>query len=144
MQMIRKDHDVTFQCSSFLEDGHCLDDHSQGPIKMVAGRVQKNAIAQAVSDSLIGMKIKEIKHFTVPPRHGFGEIDSGKIFELPLEVDHEHSVGDELELKVTKGGLEEILTGIIIKIEKGKAQVDTNHPLAGQSILIKIKVLSFK
>ena len=51
-------------------------------------------------------------------------------------------VGNVLEFDIkTKGGEESITFGMIKSIDGEDILVDLNHPLAGHSILLKVKIL---
>lgn len=144
MTEIQKGQAVKILCTSFLEDGSALDENAgDAPLTMTAGTKGKNEFSTAVSNSLIGMKLKEIKHLKIPSRLAFGDHDQKKVYKLPLNGGAARSVGDEMQLKVSLGGGEEILDGVVIKVDEQFAHVDTNHPLAGQKLIVKIEVLSF-
>ena len=110
---------------------------------MIAGDTTKNRFSTVISKSLLEMKIGEIKHLKVPARLTFGERLEEKVFKMRLLKNHGHNVGDEVQIKVATGNIEEVLDGIIININGDYADVDTNHPLAGQNLNVKIEIISF-
>ena len=144
MTTVQKGQKVSFLCSSYLSNGDCLDSGDEEPICMVAGLTGKgNEFSKAVSKSLVGMSIREIKHLKVPPKFVFGEKDVGKIYKIPINETSSHRVGDEIKIKVTDADEAQVLEGTVAKIEGEYAHVDTNHPLAGETIIVKIQVISF-
>ncbi len=143
MSRIRKGQRVTFLCSSYLEDGSCLDGESEEPIKMIAGKKSANTISAVFSNSLLGMQRNETKSIKIPAAQAFGERQEDKIYRLPLAQDHKHYEGEDIQITVSSKGGEETLDGVIVKLNGDYASIDTNHPLAGQSLLVKIKVISF-
>jgi FKBP-type peptidyl-prolyl cis-trans isomerase SlpA len=145
MAVVKEGHEVTFRCSSFLEDGSCLDEaEDQKPLTMKAGRKLSEPIPKAIGKALIGMGEKETKIVKVPPDLSFGEPDPKKIFALEIAQDDEYTVGEEIQLKVAGKNGDQVVNGIIASLKGGVAQVDTNHPLAGKTLVLKIEVLSIK
>ena len=144
MPEIRQGQQVTLLCSSFLEDGQSLDSEPNEPLVLTAGKKSKSYFSNKISESLIGMKVDEIKHFKVPGEHLFGKRNPLKILKLDFESENDYFVGKEINLKVINNNEEKIVDGEIVKIEGNTAFVDTNHPLCTQTIVVKLQIISFK
>lgn len=144
MRKIRKGQKVSFWCSTYLKNGDCIDDGDQRPFQMIAGASSsKSELAKAISDSLIGMSIKEAKRFEIPARSAFGDRDEKKIFRIPYEASSSYQIKDEIQIRVgaeTQGS--QLLNGVIVDISNNHAYVDTNHPLAGEPLTINIQIIS--
>lgn len=114
------------------------------PIFITAGINGKvNEFSKTISNCLIGMSVNEIKHFKMHPKFAFGEWDKKKVIKTVLAKDSHHQVGDDLKIKLTVQNQAQILDGTIVKIDGEYAHVDTNHPLAGEALIVKIQVISF-
>ncbi|MEM1863432.1 MAG: FKBP-type peptidyl-prolyl cis-trans isomerase [Desulfurococcaceae archaeon] len=105
-----------------------------GPILVVIGR---NWINSYVEQELAKMEIGEEKIIEVPPDKAFGERDPNKIKTFSLREfkrkGYNVNVGDVIEM----GGAQ----GVIKSINGGRVIVDFNHPLAGKSLVYKVKVV---
>jgi len=144
MATIQKGQVVSFLCSSYLSNGECLESGDNEPIRMVAGSLNKgNDFSKSVSKSLIGMSINEIKQLKLPAKFAFGEKDENKIFKMPITGNSTYKIGDDIQIKVTDDEQAQVLEGTITKIRGDYAYVDTNHPLAGEILTVKIKIISF-
>ena len=145
MTIVQKGHNVLFHFKSYLDDGSCVDGDSPEPLRMVAGSTSSagSPFSKRIASSLIGMRVNETKRFDVPARFGFGERDTKKIYKMSLEIGDNYRLGDEIEIRVRTGNKQETLQGEIIDISKDYATVDTNHPLAGENLTVKIQVISF-
>ena len=136
---------VTFLCSSFRDDGTCLNENEiSAPITMRAGAQSKNRFASTVANLLIGMKLNETKQFSLSALQAFGEVDNNKIFKIPLRDRASIHVGEELKLTVSNDASKKTLSGIVVNIDGEYAYVDANHPFAGQTIVLEIKILSIQ
>jgi FKBP-type peptidyl-prolyl cis-trans isomerase 2 len=112
---------------------------------MIAGNTKSgNEFSKAVANSLIKMSVNETKHLRIPARLCFGDRDPKKIFKLTLNSSNAHyRVGDEIKIKVSEQEQTRVLEGTITKIDGDHAHVDTNHPLAGENLVVKVQIVSF-
>ncbi|MEM4826961.1 MAG: FKBP-type peptidyl-prolyl cis-trans isomerase [Desulfurococcaceae archaeon] len=105
-----------------------------GPLLLVLG---KNWMNPFVEEEITKMSENEEKEIEVPPEKAFGERDPSKIKVFSLRDfqrrGYEVNVGDTVEI----GGLR----GIIKQISGGRVVVDFNHPLAGKTLVYRVKVV---
>ncbi|MEZ0393890.1 MAG: peptidylprolyl isomerase [Desulfurococcaceae archaeon] len=105
-----------------------------GPTLLIIGR---NWINGYVEDEIAKMEVGEERVIEVPPEKAFGERDPKKIKILSLREFKrrgvEVRVGDVVELSEGQG--------IVKGIEGGRVIVDLNHPLAGKTLVYKVKVV---
>lgn len=145
MAPIQQGQRVHFFCSSYLSNGECIDSDTSEPVRMVAGMNAKgNEFSKAVSHSLLGMSVDESKQFQVPARFAFGERDPGKVLKLPLSESPEGDIGDEVEFEFNHRKQGQSFIGTIVKKDNKFSYIDTNHPLAGEALTVKIRVISFE
>lgn len=122
------------------ESGAVIDSSAQEggePIVYVHGY---GMIVPGLEAGIVGMKVGDEKEVTVAPEAGFGEHDE----ELVLEVDREElprpkevKVGDEMVAESPEG--EEAVMRVV-EVNDDTVVVDANHPLAGKTLLYKVKV----
>ncbi|MGD2117667.1 MAG: FKBP-type peptidyl-prolyl cis-trans isomerase [Chromatiales bacterium] len=78
-----------------------------------------------------------------PPEKGFGDKDPSLIFTDELEnvPEQYRFVGAEVQMQNAEG---ETKTFYVSKIENGKLTVDGNHPLAGKTLSLSVKILEVR
>lgn len=105
-----------------------------GPVLLILG---KNWINPFVEEEIAKMSENEEKEIEVPPEKAFGERDPSKIKVFSLRDfqrrGYEVNVGDTVEI----GGLR----GIVKQISGGRVVIDFNHPLAGKTLVYRVKVV---
>ncbi len=106
-----------------------------GPILVVVG---KGWINEVVEKAIREMGIGEEREVVVPPEKAFGQRDPKKVKIYSLREFRRRNmninVGDVVEI----GGER----GIVKSIAGGRVIVDFNHPLAGKTLIFKVKVVS--
>lgn len=110
-------------------------DKVYGPVLIVIG---KGWINKVVEESLKEAEVGEEKEIEVPPEKAFGKRDPSKVKVFSLREFRRRNidvkVGDVLDF----GGVK----GIVKSISGGRVTVDFNHPLAGKTLIYKVKAVS--
>jgi len=101
-----------------------------------------NQVIPGVESAVEGMMVGETKHVVVPPADGFGPRDPQAVQEvhkhkLPRDI----TVGAHLRLQ-DKSGRE--LRPTVMQITDHTALLDFNHPLAGKTLFIDLKVVGIE
>ncbi|MCU7876588.1 MAG: FKBP-type peptidyl-prolyl cis-trans isomerase [Candidatus Thiodiazotropha sp. (ex Lucinoma borealis)] len=80
---------------------------------------------------------------TIPSSQGFGEHDPSLTFTDAVEnvPPQFRQLGAEVQMQNDDG---EVKSFIVTKIEDGKLTVDGNHPLAGKTLIINVKILEVR
>ena len=139
--MIEKGKQVSLEYSVFSESGNLVDSNvGEEPLTFHLGTHQ---ILPALEEIIQDLSEGDIKRVTLAPDQAFGsvdpeafrEVDSGAI---PEELRYEGAV---LGVQDERGNQYRIR---IHKIEGEKAVIDFNHPLAGQTLVFEVKVVSVK
>lgn len=80
---------------------------------------------------------------TIAPEDGFGEHDPNLTFTDDLEnVPPEfRQLGAEVQMQNEAGDMKSFY---VTKIENGRLTVDGNHPLAGKSLMVRVKILEVR
>lgn len=105
-----------------------------GPVLIILG---KNWLNQYVEEEITKMNENEEREFEIPPEKAYGARDPGKIKTFSSREfqrrGYSVKVGDVVEI----GGIR----GVVKQISGGRITVDFNHPLAGKTLIYKIKVV---
>ncbi len=101
-------------------------------------RVGSEEYIPGLSLGLIGMQLGESRAITAPPERAFGRHNPDLIQLTPSSVLPEAAqVGDQLIATLKSARLDVWVQ----KLAKHEAVVDANHPLAGETLVIDVKVV---
>jgi FKBP-type peptidyl-prolyl cis-trans isomerase SlyD len=133
---------VTLSYVLFDEDGETVDRASTTePLEYIHGYAQ---ILPGLEKALEGLHAGERKEITVGPDDAFGEHDDDGVFEVDKAdfPDSEHvTPGDEF---VAQGHDGEAISMRVVEVLPDGFVVDTNHPLAGQTVRFEVEVASVR
>jgi peptidylprolyl isomerase len=105
-----------------------------GPTLIVLG---KNWINSVVEEWILNASENSEGEIEVPPSKAFGERDPSKVKVYSLRELQRRgyipSVGDVVELNGARG--------IVKQISGGRVTIDFNHPLAGKTLVYRVKVV---
>lgn len=100
-------------------------------VKLGAGQIIKG-----FEKAILGMKKGEEKEVTIPPEEAYGHVDPNRVQRIPIEAFKEAKISPEVGLMLnTQAGV-----GKIIKVSSKDVEVDFNSPMAGKTLVFKIKV----
>lgn len=115
------------------EAGTYNEDRTYGPRMVIVG---EGHVLRSLDEKLPGTSFDEEVEIEIPPVDAFGERNPSDVQMMPFRILRSKGinpvVGAELEIDGKPA--------IIRSIGAGRVQVDYNHPLAGQTIVYKIKV----
>ena len=135
--MIENGKKVSFMYTLTV-DGKIVDTNlEKEPLSYVQGT---GHIIPGLESKLIGMKPGDKKDVEVAAEDAYGPIDPKAFAEVPLDKLPEGAEPGML-LNVT-GEEGQQMTAKIKEIQKGKAIVDFNHPLAGKSLFFHVEIVS--
>ncbi len=120
-----------------LEDGTVFDS-SQGrdPLEFTAGGSE---VISGVDKAVLGMQPGESKTVVVSAEDAYGAHTPGLEQRVPRKLLPEKAqVGDRLQAKVG----EKVILVWVAELEEEFAVIDANHPLAGQSLVFDIELVS--
>lgn len=135
---ISPDTVVTLSYVLFDERGEAVDRVSRDePITYVHGYAQ---IVPGLERQIAGLHAGEKGTFTVPADEAFGERDEDGVFAVDRgdfpDAD-DVAVGDEFMAEGPDG---EPIAMRVVEVRPEELVVDTNHPLAGQSIRFEVEI----
>jgi peptidylprolyl isomerase len=101
-------------------------------------RVGSEEIISALSLGVIGMHLGDCRTITAPPERAFGRHNPDLIQAAPIStLPEEAQVGDQLTATIGKVTLDVWIQ----KMMAHEAVVDANHPLAGETLVVDVKVV---
>ena len=98
-------------------------------------------LTEGMELALYGLEAGDRQTLTLTPEQGFGLRDEENIHMMPLSdfpEDLKPESGLVFEFETTDG--EDIL-GTILSVKDDQAEVDFNHPLAGQPLVFTVEIL---
>lgn len=136
---VEKGRQVAIEYTLRLEDGTTLESASAGePLVFEQGAQE---ILPALEEALDGMKVGESRRVTVPPEKGFGPARPELVQEVEIELIPEMSrvAGAYLSAEDESGNRHPVR---VHEVRGDKVLIDTNHPLAGRTLVYDVKVLA--
>ena len=121
-------------------DGNVLE-QSDLPVSYIHGG--ETELIGGMDRAVAGKAQGDEATMTIAPEDGFGEHDPALTFTDDLEnVPPEfRKLGAEVQMQNDAG---DVKSFYVTKIENGKLTVDGNHPLAGKSLNVRVKILEVR
>lgn len=143
---------VRLEYSVFDATGELFESSEEhGPVETVVG---SGELPPGVESALEGRAEGDELQVSLEPADAYGEFDPGRLETVPREnfpPDEELSLGEliEVELEAEEGEDEEDvpdepLVARVVELSPEGVVLDFNHPLAGQKVDIRVKVLSIE
>ena len=121
-------------------DGNLLEQNDL-PVNYVHGGETEliGGMDKAVAGKGVGDEVK----VTVPPEEGFGSHDPGLTFTDKIEnvPPRFRQVGAEVQMRNESGDVKNFY---VTRVEEGELTVDGNHPLAGKTLVVTVKILEVR
>jgi len=130
---------VSVDYTGTLDNGEVFDS-SEGrpPLEVQMG---SGSVIPGFESALIGMSLNETKTVTLGPEEAYGHRDESLMHDFPrsdIPDGMEPEVGQVLMLSTPQG---QQVPARVDSIDAEKVTFDLNHPLAGNSLTFKIKVI---
>jgi FKBP-type peptidyl-prolyl cis-trans isomerase SlyD len=122
------------------ENGNTLEQNDL-PVSYIYGGEQE--LLGGLDKAVFGKSAGDQVEVVVPPEKGFGAHDSSLTFTDDIEnVPEEFRyVGAEVQMQNEDG---DVKSFFVTKIENQKLTVDGNHPMAGKTLRIHVKILEVR
>ena len=120
--------------------GIYIDGREYAPLTFVVGSGQ---LIQGFDEGVIGMKVGEEKTVTIPPEEAYGKYEEARIVDIPIE---ELNLTNRSELPEAGQTIRDIYGNQfrVTAVNDTHISIDTNHPLAGKTLIFDIKVVSIE
>jgi peptidylprolyl isomerase len=119
--------------------GEVFDSTVEGePLEFVVG---SGKMIPGFEAAILGMEPQEEKEFALPPKAAYGERDESReqvVLRSDLPGDLVPRVGDIMAVEI---GNERYAPVRIKRFDETTATLDLNHPLAGETLYLSVKVL---
>ncbi|MEK6825771.1 MAG: peptidylprolyl isomerase [Nanoarchaeota archaeon] len=139
---VKKGSLVTIEYEGMFENGVLFDsshhgDHSH-PITFTVGEKQ---VIEGLEKAVVGMNEGEEKKFSISPQEGYGMHDERLLREVPQNtLPQDTALSSGMTLGITTPDGKQIPVSIA-KVENEIVTLDFNHPLAGKTLIFKIKIV---
>lgn len=141
---IKEKDTVTLDYEGRFETGEIFDsskhgDHSH-PLTFVVGEHQ---VIPGFENAVLGMNLNEEKEFTIPPEQAYGMSDENLLQEIPLSAlppEPSPQAGMTLLLQTPQGNM----PVMIHEVKSDAVVLDLNHPLAGKTLIFKVKIVKIE
>ncbi len=138
---IKNDDTVQVHYTGTLTDGSVFDSSvERDPLEFTVGA---QMIIPGFENAIIGKEVGDKVTVTIDPAEAYGEVDPELIFEVPLSEVPENITpepGLQLQLSNDEGDL----NVTIDDVTETSIMLNANHPLAGQTLVFEIEVISVK
>ncbi len=140
LKEVKKGDKIKVEYEGKLEDGTIFDstDKHEKPLEFQVGAGQ---IIKGFDNAVVGMKIGEEKEIKLPPDEAYGQRNPELVKDLPKEsfqTDQEIEPGMMFMLNLPDGRQ---IPAVVADIGDENITVDLNPPLAGKTLIFKIKVI---
>jgi FKBP-type peptidyl-prolyl cis-trans isomerase SlpA len=131
---------VTMHFSLALFDGkEAISTFDEEPATITIG---EGAMVPTLEMAIYGLKAGEEHTFELTPEQAYGPRDEQLVRMIPLgefpeEIEPER--GQIISFTAEDG---EEIPGTVVQVEKNQVKVDFNHPLAGNFVIFRVKILS--
>ncbi len=134
-------HKVVFFTYEIQDQEGAVFERSDIPIGYVHG--VPGPLLEVLAHHLEGHVAGDALTVRVTPEEGFGEHRSDLTFtddieNVPPQFRH---LGAEVDFQNERG---ETLHAVVSQIERGRLTVDANHPLAGQTVTFRVRVVQVR
>ena len=139
MTEVKKGNKIKVEYTGTLDDGTVFDtSEGKKPLEFEVGSGQ---IIKGFDDAVTGMKKGEEKEIKLKPTEAYGDHNPQLIKKVPrdkLPAGKEPKVGMMLALGTPDGRK---FPAKITEVTDKEVTLDLNHPLAGKTLIFKIKVI---
>jgi len=140
MKTVQNGDKVKVEYVGKLEDGTIFDssDKHDSPLEFTVGSGQ---IIKGFENAVIGMKVGDEKEFKLEPKEAYGEYNPELLKELPRDYfpqDQDIQPGMVFIMNLQDGRKIPVK---ISDVSDGNITIDLNPPLAGKTLVFKIKII---
>lgn len=110
------------------------------PLEVVLG---KGEVIPGFEEAIIGMYVGDKVTVEIPPEEGYGDPMDDLYLEIPrndIPADIKPEIGQGVTLQTDEGPLD----AVIVNITDEVVVIDANHPLAGETLIFDIELVSIK
>ncbi|MDW7731705.1 MAG: peptidylprolyl isomerase [Methanolobus sp.] len=151
-QVVEPGDNVTVDYIGELEDGTVFDTsieqvakdeglynpaRNYEPFSFVVG---SNQTIQGFDEAVIGMTVGEEKTVEIPPEQAYGEYNSDMVVDVPVEQFESANITPVVGEVIAVQGSPCTITNV----SETNVTLDCNHPLAGETLIFTIDIVSIE
>jgi len=139
--IVKKGDKIKVDYSGSFEDGEVFDASEKhgAPLEFEAGA---GMVVPGFDAAVIGMEVGEEKTVTLKPQEAYGEPHPQAVQKVPKDkFPTEAKVGMMIGVPLPNG---QQMPAKIVEITDSEVSIDMNHPMAGKTLVFKIKVVSIE
>jgi peptidylprolyl isomerase len=134
---VAKGDQVSVHYTVKLDDGTVVDSSQGGePLKFEAGGQE---VIVGVSQGVLGMELGDKQTITVPPEEAYGPHHADAVQKVELQM-LPAGVKEGDQLQASSNGQEFVVR--VVELGDDHAVLDANHPLAGQTLVFDLELMS--
>jgi FKBP-type peptidyl-prolyl cis-trans isomerase SlyD len=148
---IKINHVVHFHYTLKNKDGDRLDATPEdAPLPYLHG---SKTLMEGLESSFVNKQAGDAFTVTIPPDEAFGEYQDILVIELSrhqfdaVDYDNEFDkikIGSTIEVDIDTDFGPQLVSGMVLEITDDMVVVDLNHPLAGETLIFDIRVVSVR
>lgn len=139
MAQAKQGDTVKIHYTGKLEDGTVFDTSTgRDPLQFNIG---ENQVIQGFEKGVTGMALNESKTITIPSDEAYGPHREEMVLNIPRDQfppNIEPEIGQQLELGQENG---QTTIAIVSQVSESNVTLDTNHPLAGETLIFDIQLI---
>lgn len=140
LKTVEKGSKIKVEYVGSLEDGTIFDSSEKhnSPLEFVVGEKQ---VIKGFDDAVVGMKAGEEKEITLPPDQAYGQHNPEFVRDMPKNMfpeDQEIKPGMIFMVDLQDGRQ---IPVTVTKVTDEFVTIDLNPPLAGKTLIFKIKIV---
>jgi FKBP-type peptidyl-prolyl cis-trans isomerase 2 len=141
MKIVKKGDTVKVEYIGSLEDGTVFDssEKHEAPLEFIVGSGQ---IIPGFEEAVVGMKVGEEKQITLEPEEAYGDYNPDLVKKIPKDCfpeDQDVQQGMIYMMNIPDGRQVPVK---ITDVEEDAITIDLNPPLAGRTLIFKIKIVA--
>ena len=138
--MIKQGDLVKVHYTGKLLDGQIFDSSiDKTPLEFTMGQ---GRLIEGFEKGMVGMALGEKKSITIDPSQAYGEVRPELIVTVPKEnVPEDIEAGKTLQAVGPEG---RPVIFVVREVKEDSVIVDSNHPLAGQTLIFDVEVVDIK
>lgn len=124
---------------SLTVDGKAVESSEGGkPLEFTQGAGE---VVPGLDEALLGLKPGQERGVSVPPEKGYGRANPAAVRKVPLSSFQSQPVALKAGMTVEGMSGGRLVTGRVLRLEGQDAVLDMNHPLAGKTLEIRVRVV---
>jgi len=137
--VVKAGNTIRVEYTGTLADGTEFDSSiGQDPLEFTVGAGQTIV---GFENGVIGMKVGDERELKIQPKDAYGEINPQAVQDIPIEqLDPENEIEVGMLIALTSRDGQNIPVKVV-EVTEEKITIDLNHPLAGEVLIFKIKIL---